>query len=103
MTESLARSRLQWAGHVERMADDRLPKRAAELREEGRRRRGRPRLRWEDCVKRDVRKAGEGKTGRRRQETEEGGKYYQMRRWRSCGQHLKHLDKGKRGSDREQY
>ena len=36
-----------------------LPKRAAELREQGRRRRGRPRLRWEDCVKRDVRKAGE--------------------------------------------
>ena len=53
------RSRLQWEGHAERMADDRLPKRAAELREEGRRRRGRPRLRWEDCVKRDVRKAGE--------------------------------------------
>ena len=47
------------AGHVERMAVDRLPKRAAELREEGRRRRGRPMLRWEDYVKRDVRKAGE--------------------------------------------
>ena len=44
------------------MADDRLPKRAAELREQSRRRRGRPRLRWEDpedCVKGDVRKAGE--------------------------------------------
>ena len=27
-TERLVRSRLQWAGHVERMADDRLPKRA---------------------------------------------------------------------------
>ena len=53
------RSILQWAGHVERMADDRLPKRAAELREQGRRRQGRPRLRWEDCVKRDARKAGE--------------------------------------------
>ena len=53
------RSRLQWAGHVERMADDRLPKRAAELRVEGRRRRGRPMLRWEDCVMRDVGKAGE--------------------------------------------
>ena len=34
-----------------KMADDRLPKRAAELREEGKRRRGRPRLIWEDCVK----------------------------------------------------
>ena len=41
------------------MADDRLPKKVVELREEGRRRRLRPRLRWEDCVKRDVRKAGE--------------------------------------------
>ena len=51
LTERLVRSRLQWDGHVERMADDRLPKRAAELREEGRRRRGRPMLRW--------RKAGE--------------------------------------------
>ena len=29
LTERLVRSRLQWAGHVERMADDRLPKRAA--------------------------------------------------------------------------
>ena len=59
LTERLVRSILQWAGHVERMADDRLPKRAAALREQGRRRRGRPRLRWEDCVKRDVRRAGE--------------------------------------------
>ena len=59
LTERLVRSRLQWAGHVERMADDRLPKRAAELREQVRMRRGGPRLRWEDCVKRDVRKKGE--------------------------------------------
>ena len=57
LTERLVLSRIQWAGHVERMADDRLPNRAAELREEGKRRRGRPMLRWEDCVKRDVRKA----------------------------------------------
>ena len=58
LTERLVRSILQWAGHVYRMADDRLPKRAAGLREQGRRRRGRPRLRWEDCFKRDVKKTG---------------------------------------------
>ncbi len=66
LTERLVRSRLQWAGHVERMGDDRLPKRAAELREQGRRRRGRPSLRWEDCVKRDVRKAVEGEDGKKK-------------------------------------
>ena len=59
LAERLVRSRLRWAGHVERMADDRLPMRAAELRKQGRRRRGKPRLRWEDCVKRDVKKTGE--------------------------------------------
>ena len=35
--ERLVRSRLQWAGHVEWMADDTLPMRAAVLREQGRR------------------------------------------------------------------
>ena len=59
LTERLVRSRLQW---VERMTDDRLPKIAVELREQGRYRtwrRGRPILRWEDCVKRDAKKARE--------------------------------------------
>ena len=59
LTERLVRSRLQWAEHVERMADGRLPKRAAELREQGRRRRVMPRLRWEDCVMIDVKKTRE--------------------------------------------
>ena len=67
------RSRLQWAGHVERMADDRLPKRAVELREQGRRRRGRPRLRWEDCVKRDVKKAGEEGDWKKKKTGDRGG------------------------------
>ena len=80
LTESLVRSRLQWAGHVEMMADVRLPKRAAELREEGRRRRGRPRLRWEDCVKRDVKKAGEEQYWKKTSRGRGGGKDNQMRR-----------------------
>ena len=42
------------------MVDDR----AAELREQGRRRRGRPRLRWEDCIKR----CEEGRRGGRLEE-----------------------------------
>ena len=50
-------NRLKWAGHVERTVEDRLTKRDV-YGEEGRRRRGRPRLRWEDCVNGDVRKAG---------------------------------------------
>ena len=47
---------------------ERLPKRAAELLEQGRRRRGRPILRWEDCVKRDVKKTGEEGDWKRRVE-----------------------------------
>ena len=46
------RSWLKWAGHVERLKGVQLTKRADALGVEGRRRRGRPRLRWEDCVKR---------------------------------------------------
>ena len=97
LKERLVRSRLQRAGYVERMADDRLQKRAAELREEGRRRRGRPRLRWEDCVKRDVRKAGEEEEWKKKTRDRGGWKRLSdvIRQWRSCGQHLIH-DKGKK-------
>ena len=52
---NLVRSRLKWAGHGERT-----------LRPERKKKRGRPRLRWENCVKRiwreweGVEKEGEG-------------------------------------------
>ena len=35
-------------------------------------------MRWEDCVKKDIRKAGEEEDWKKK--TEEGGKDYQMRR-----------------------
>ena len=57
------------------MADDRLPKIAAELREEDRRRRGMPMLRWEDCAKRDVRKAGEEEDWKKKTRDREGWKH----------------------------
>ena len=54
-------SRMRWAGHVQRIGEDRLLKgallkRAWEAEEGGRRRR--PKLRWKDCVKRDLERAG---------------------------------------------
>ena len=52
-TRKCVRSRLKWAGHVERMEGVGLMMRLDVLRMEGRRRRVRPGLRWEDCVKRD--------------------------------------------------
>ena len=57
LIERLTRSRLQWAGHVGRMADDRLSKSAAELREQGLRRRGRQRrveILSDEAVKREI-------------------------------------------------
>ena len=58
LTRKLVRSWLKWAGRVERMEGVRLTKRADELGVEGGRRRGRQRLRWVDCVKRDLVKMG---------------------------------------------
>ena len=46
------RSWLKWAGCVERIEGERLTKGANVLSVEGRRRRRK--LRWEDCVKRDL-------------------------------------------------
>ena len=53
----LVKSRLKWAGHVERMKEDRLPRMAYVHQERGKRKRGRPRMRWRDCIERDMRKA----------------------------------------------
>ena len=60
---------MSWAEHVERLEGERLTKKADVLRVEGGRRRGRPGLRWEDCVKRDL--AGVG--GEWRMRARDGG------------------------------
>ena len=55
----IVKSRVKWAGHMVRMKDDKLPKISETKKQDGFRKRGRPQLRWEDCVKRDLRKAEE--------------------------------------------
>ncbi|KAJ4447071.1 hypothetical protein ANN_09060 [Periplaneta americana] len=50
--------RLRWAGHVARMGESRNVKRVLVGRPEGKRRLGRPRRRWEDNIKMDLREVG---------------------------------------------
>ena len=48
---------MKWAGYMVRMKEDKLSKRSEKKKQEGFRKRGRPQLRWDDCMKRDMRKA----------------------------------------------
>ena len=48
--------RLRWIGHVERMADTRIPRRIMKASMTGRRQKGRPRNRWKDEIELDLKK-----------------------------------------------
>lgn len=50
--------RLRWAGHVQRMSDDAIPKRIRVLQLEGCRKVGRPKGRWIDGVNGDAKRLG---------------------------------------------
>lgn len=54
LSEYIRLKRLKWAGHVQRMPDERVAKKALNGRPGGRRLVGKPRLRWEDAVSRDA-------------------------------------------------
>jgi len=49
---------LSWLGHLERMEEDRLPKKFFTQELEGTRRRGRPRKRWKEEVESDLQVLG---------------------------------------------
>ena len=51
-------SRLEWAGHVLRASDQRITKKVFKTMPEGTRKVGRPKMRWEDCVRQDIRILG---------------------------------------------
>jgi len=46
--------RISWLGHLERMEEDRMPKKILTQELEGTRRRGRPRKVWKEEVERDL-------------------------------------------------
>jgi len=50
--------RVSWLGHLERMEEDRMPKKIFTRELEGTRRRGRPRKRWKEEVERDLQVLG---------------------------------------------
>jgi hypothetical protein len=52
--EVIEEKRLRWFGHVKRMLGNRLPLQILEWEPEGPRRRGRPKERWIDGVRRSV-------------------------------------------------
>ena len=56
--ETIRLNRLRWFGHVQRMEENRIPKRVLYVNLGTRRKRGRPRNRWQDEVKDDRRIVG---------------------------------------------
>ena len=49
LMERLVKSWLKWSGHLVWMGEERMPKIANRLRSQGRKKRGRLWMRWEDC------------------------------------------------------
>jgi hypothetical protein len=50
--------RFRWCGHIERMNNERMPKRIMTTKMEGTRKRGRPRKRWIDEIEEDLKIMG---------------------------------------------
>ena len=63
ITETIRLNRLCWFGHVQRMEENRIPKKVLYMNLETRLR-GRPRMRWKDEVRKDGRLVG-GRGGRK--------------------------------------
>ena len=54
MTEFLREKRLRWFGHVQRLDKDEATRKMLQMTVDGKRNRGRPKLRWRDLVKEDM-------------------------------------------------
>ena len=66
VSKKMQEGRLRWYGHILRREEDHVGKQTMEMEVQGRRRRGRPKKRWIDCVKKDLRGKGIDRTRWRR-------------------------------------
>ena len=57
-SKKITEKRLKWYGHVSRMKDEHIVRRMLDVEIPGKRRRGRPNLRWKDACKRDMTEVG---------------------------------------------
>ena len=55
ISRKVQEKRLQWFGHVMRRDEDYVGRRMMEMEVPGRRKRGRPKLRWRECIDGDMR------------------------------------------------
>ena len=55
VSRKIQERRLQWYGHVMRREDNYVDRRVANIQVEGRRARGKPKRRWNDCILEDLR------------------------------------------------
>ena len=62
ITERCRKARLRWFGHVKRRDQEYVGRKTLEMVPPGRRKRGRPKQRWMDCVNRDMRAIGKTKS-----------------------------------------
>ena len=53
-SKKISEKRLKWYGHVSRMKDEHIVRRMLDVEIPGKRRRGRPNLRWKDACKKDM-------------------------------------------------
>ena len=65
ITKKVQERRLKWHGHVMRREEHCVGRRATVMKVRGRRKRGRPKRRWLDKVKDDIKEKGQSATWRR--------------------------------------
>lgn len=58
ISKKVQEGRLRWYGHLLRRDEDHVGRHTMGMEVQGRRRRGRPRKRWKDCVRGDLREKG---------------------------------------------